>query len=119
VNVFRTLKVNAQKLPSQFGTAEQFQQRFCEWPEYLKPPRPLDENALEWLRPALESLDERGIGTELRQTGDYGIELTATQGTRNAVFTLSHTGPGVCTLRNKRGDTELIAAVEASMGLCR
>jgi len=119
VDVFRTLKVFAQKMPSQFGTAEQFQQRFCEWPEYLKPPRPLDENALEWLLPALESLDERGIETELRQTGDYGIELTATQGTRKAVFSFSHTGPGVCTLRTKQGDTELVAAVEASLGLCR
>lgn len=117
VDVFRTLKVFAQKLPSRFGTAEAFQQRFRDWPEYLKPQRPLDENALEWLRPALATLDDQGIETELRQIGDYQMRLTATRSACKAAFDITHSAAGKCKLRPKQGDTDLIAAVEAAMEL--
>lgn len=117
LNVYRSLKLVVQKLPHQLGTEAELLGRFREWPDYLKPQRALDENAAEWLRPLLEALDDQGIETDMRQTGDYEIELTVAQHTRTARFAISHKADGVSTLRSRQGDTELISAVEAAMEL--
>ena len=82
----------------------------------LKPPMQLDDNALEWLRPRLDSLDEQGIEVDLLQKGPYEIWLTAQRNGLTATFRLSHKDLGECTIRDRMGDTSLIAEVDAAIG---
>ena len=117
VDVFHTLTIQTpQKWPPTMGSSKEMLSRFGDWRRLLKPPMQLDDNALEWLRPRLDSLDEQGIEVDLLQKGQYEIWLTAQRNGLTATFRLSHKDLGECTIRDRMGDTSLIAEVDAAIG---